>query len=239
MGTSDYGFTFNGHHSSEFGLKVLASKTATLPNKNKVTVRVPYSNGLLDLSGFYGDNSFGERTVTFPCQFQTGQINGESMYLKQTKIVNWLMSPVGKIKLTDDAMPGYYYLGEVQNAPTFTEGTVFCGVNIVFTCYPYRFRPIDNDDLWDSFNFELDDMAQEAKTDVGGNKTIKLFNLGDIPVKLLIKSSASFNISLNGNSYLIKFGDTNNEDIKLNPGTNKIDLFGSGHIEFNWVEEVI
>ena len=89
MSTSDYGFEFNGHHSSEFDMRVLNSKAVTFPVKNKTTVTVPYRNGVIDLSNVYGDSTFGERTVTFPCTIPYGYLNREELYTRWTQIVNW------------------------------------------------------------------------------------------------------------------------------------------------------
>lgn len=238
MQTSNYGFTFNGHHSSEFGLKIMDSKQVGFPSKNKVTVQVPYASGLLDLSNVYDNVSYSERTVTFPCRLGIGTNQAGRMYAAISRIVNWLTNTAGKVKLTDDAMGRYYYMAEVQEAPVLTESSVFCTLNIVFTCYPYRFRDINHDDLWDPFDFE-NDIAQICHFDIENNLTVGLFNQSTAPVKLLIKCDSDFKIKLNGQGFNIKSGSTDDDSIVLNTGLNQIICIGTGHIEFNWTEEMI
>ncbi|MFS1134951.1 hypothetical protein [Enterococcus hirae] len=43
-----------------------------------------------------------------------------------------------KTKLIDDVMPDYYYLAEVQEAPTFEEAVRFGTLTVKFQCYPFR-----------------------------------------------------------------------------------------------------
>ena len=238
MSTSSYGFTFNGHHSSEFGLNVLANKAMTLPSKNKITVSVPYSSKVLDLSDIYGANVLGERTITFPCRVNIGYLHREELYTRWTEILDWLMSPTGKIKLIDDTMPDFYYLGEVQTAPTITENTTFADFSIVFQCDAYRYRHIDGSDLWDPFRFDLD-IAQKTAFDVKGQGQAFLISQSLSNVQLNVTATAPFTLSLNNESFQIPAGITKNPDIVIQRGQNNIIMLGTGNISFDWYEGVI
>lgn len=237
MSTSDYGFTYNGHHSSEFGLKVLSSKAMSLPTKNKVTVTVPYAQGVIDLSNVYGNNTFGERTITFPCTIPYGFIDREDLYVCWTSIVNWLMSPPTKSKLEDDAMQPYYYLGEVQTAPTLAESSTYSTFTIVFQCDPLRYHPFLGD-LWDPFNFEMD-YAQESGFEVSGSKKITLYNIGAANINLVVTTTSDIVLLVNGERFSIPAGTTDNADLQLEPGANSIQIQGSSDVSFSWVDEVI
>ncbi|WP_258080066.1 hypothetical protein [Enterococcus mundtii] len=61
-----YGITFNGKHSTDFGLDVLDEKEFELPEKEKILVDLPHSNLVYDFSEVYGDQNYLERTITFP-----------------------------------------------------------------------------------------------------------------------------------------------------------------------------
>ena len=236
--STKYGFTFNGHHTSDFGLRVLSSKSMTLPAKNKVTVQLPYADGLLDLSDVYGTNNFGERTITFPCKIPVGYNDRDELYLAWTKIVNWLMSPAGKIKLEDDVMPDFYYLGEVQQAPQIQEFSVYSYITIVFQCYPYRFHHANTTDEWDPFRFDLD-VAQYTKFDVKRSDDVLLINNGNVAVPLTLETNAPFKVAIGGEVFSVAKGITNSDEILIQPGENNITLIGTGHVSFDWYEEVI
>ena len=238
MSTSkEYGFTFNGHHSSEFGLKVLNTKSMVLPAKTKTTVQVPYQNGLLDLSDLYGSNTFGERTITFPCRLDIGYNDRDRLYNTWTRIVNWLMSPTGKRELDDDVQSDFFYKAEVQTAPTISEMSSFCYLTIEFQAYPYRFRE-RADDLWDPFNFDWD-VAQRTTIDVNGVSYLNLINNGETAVTLMIDADSDVALNLNGEAYSVAKGSTNNDEIMLNPGENSLMITGNAHVTFDWFEEVI
>lgn len=239
MSTSDYGFEFNGHHSSEFDMRVLNNKAVTYPTKNKVTVSVPYRNGVIDLSDVYGDSTFGERTITFPCVIPYGYANSEELYTRWTQIVNWLMSTPTKAMLRDDVMASYYYLGEVQAAPTLTEGSVKSTFTVVFQCDPFRYHPANND-IWDTFDFELD-YAQETGFKVSGNKRqVLLFNIGVSDTNLAITTTNDVKVKINDGPFrTVKVGTLDSPETKLVPGKNTIEVSGNAEVEFSWVDEVI
>lgn len=238
MSTSrDYGFTFNGHHSTDFGLRVLDSRVIGEPAKNKVTVQVPYANGLLDLSGVYGTNSFSERELTFPCEFRFGSDEPQRTSIQITQLMRWLTSPVGKIKLVDDAQPDYYYMAEVEQAPAFQEDTVLTDFTVVFTCYPYRFHERSSD-LWDPFCFDLD-VAQKTAIDLDGIDYVKLINNGETTVTLRIDCDSSFSLVINDETFSVPSGQSASDEIVLDPGENSLSLFGKAHVSFDWFEEVI
>ena len=238
MSTSkNYGFTFNGHHSSEFGLKVLNTKSMVLPAKTKTTVQVPYQNGLLDLSDLYGSNTFGERTITFPCRLDIGYNDWDRLYNTWTRIVNWLMSPTGKRELDDDVQSDFLYKAEVQTAPTISEISSFCYLTIEFQAYPYRFHE-RADDLWDPFNFDWD-VAQRTTIDVNGVSYLNLINNGETAVTLMIETDGELTLTLNGDTFSVAQGSTNNDEIMLNPGENSLMITGNARVTFDWFEEVI
>lgn len=238
ISSDDYGFTFNGHHSSEFGLKVMSDKVLTLPSKNKVTVQLPYANGLVDLSDIYGNNSYSERTLTIPCRLYSGTNDAEATQSAFHAIASWLMSSQTKIKLVDDADPYHFYLAEVEMAPTITESSVFSTITIVFQCYPFLFHPNEYNKMWDTFDL-TNGVMQQTEYEVNGSDTISLLNVGEAPVNLVCDSNSDFVLTINGVVCPIKAGKTDSMDVQLQPGKNIIEVKGTGKLTVDWVEEVI
>ena len=238
MATSKYGFTFNGHHSSEFGLTVLNTKAMTLPSKNKVTVQLPYAQGVIDLSDIYGNNSYGERSITFNCKIPVGYNDSNVLYEMWTEVMRWLMEPKTKTVLKDDTMPEYYYLGEVQTAPTLAESSVFSTFSIVFQCFPFRFHPNEYNEVWDTFDL-TNGVMQPTEYEIQGSETITLINVGEAPINLICNASSDFELNIDGVICAIEAGMTDNMDVQLQPGVNNIKITGTGTLTFDWTEEVI
>lgn len=161
-----YGIWFNGHHSSEFGITVAKGKKIGFPRKKKVIVPVPHTNEIYDFSGITGKQAYEEREIVFPFNVHDKSMwTKERMYITWTKLVNWLMEPNTKVPLYDDVMKGYCYLAEVQKAPNFDEMTYRGILEITFKCYPFRIaRLAEGNDIWDTFNFELDVFQEVVAT---------------------------------------------------------------------------
>lgn len=161
-----YGIWFNGHHSSEFGLTVGEGKKIGFPKKKKVVVGIPHSNKNYDFSSVIGKQSYEERELVIPFNIHdTSMWTKERMYVMVTRVTNWLMGTNKKTPLYDDVMKDYYYLAEVQDAPDFDEMTRHGVLEITFKCYPFRIaRLAEGNDIWDTFNFELDVFQEVVAT---------------------------------------------------------------------------
>lgn len=179
MVEDNYGIWFNGHHSSEFGLRVVEGKRISFPTKQKALVPIPYSSTVYDYTSVVGTQAYGERTFVIPFNIEGSDQEKESMYVKWTSIVNWLTSTVKKTPLYDDIMKDYYYMAEVINAPDFEEFRLRGVLTVEFTCYPFRIAKLaEGNDLWNPFNFELD-VAQRVDFDVL-RTTFKPMSLGSL-----------------------------------------------------------
>lgn len=178
MAEDNYGIWFNGHHSSEFGLRVVEGKRISFPTKQKALVPIPYSSTVYDYTSVVGTQAYGERTFVIPFNIEGSDQKKESMYVKWTSIVNWLTSTIKKTPLYDDIMKDYYYMAEVINAPDFEEFRLRGVLTIEFTCYPFRISKLrEGNDIWDTFNFELD-VAQTTTFEVKRNGVYKSIPIG-------------------------------------------------------------
>ncbi|WP_127849486.1 phage tail domain-containing protein [Lacticaseibacillus hulanensis] len=238
---TSYGVTFNGKHSSTFGAYVADTKIVGMPAKNKVTVLPPGSNRVIDLSALYGQ-TYAERTLqmTFVLT-DTDTWTKEVMYRGWTKLINWLMGPVGKVPLIDDIMSDYYYLAEVQEAPSLAEAMASGQLTVTFTCYPFRIkRTAEFDDIWDTFDFD-DDIAQITKYVIGTNGQGTLINTGLAEVPLTIECTKALTLTLNEEDYSLDQGSNTGTELVLVPGDNQISISGDAGATatFEWHREVI
>jgi len=239
MSTSNkpYGFTFNGKHSSEFGIRILDTKQMTLPQKRKSLIQLPYSSKQIDLSNVYGENIFDERTITFPCKIPYGREEPSELYDMVTEITHWLYQPVGRVLLRDDAMPNYAFMGEVQTAPTLEENYNFSKLTITFQCEAYRLKQ-RFDDIWDPFSFDLD-AAQETEFNVKEFENLMLINTGDREAELSVNCENPVDLILNDQRHHLHGGVNTSDELILPKGESLITIVGNGKVSFDWTEEVI
>lgn len=234
---ADYGIRFNGHHSSEFGLRILQGKQIGFPTKIKSLVSIPHSSNEYDFSSVVGVQAYSDRTVSIP--FHIKKMDKESLYNEWTKIVNWLMGTDSKTPLYDDLMDEYYYMAEVREAPEFNELLTRGTLTVNFTCYPFRISKLrEGNDIWDTFNFELD-VAQPTSFNISGSETVKLINNGTNGIYPSIEADSTFTITVNGNVYEFGNGSTEAKTLILKPGNNQIEIEGNGNIAFEFYKEVI
>src|SRR5690625_4098432 len=119
-----YGIEFNGKHSyKDMGITLGIERNIGYPEKEKIKVKVPFSNVEYDFSELYGDQTYTPRTLTYTLNVLDMHLvnTTERINIIETKLTNWLMNTNGKQKLYDDSMPGYYYLAEVEGGLDFDE----------------------------------------------------------------------------------------------------------------------
>lgn len=234
---SSYGIEFNGQRSDTLGLRVINPKEIGFPSKNKVVQSIPFSSNIVDLSDMFGGQSYGERTIKFT--FLLVKNDKDDLYTQWTKTVNWLMGTRGKMKLKDDVMSEYYYLGEAQEAPTWDEYVHHGKFTVEFTCYPFRIHELpEGNDVWDTFNFELD-VAQMTHYTINSKRKITLFNTGQMDVNPQIIATDSFTLITPDKKYEVPAGVTDSPEFILPIGPTQMDVIGNGDITFNWHKELI
>lgn len=236
-----YGIKFNGKHSHrDFGVTI-SEKDIGYPDKEKIKVKVPFSNVEYDFSNLYGDQTYTTRplTYTFNVIEKHRNMNTVQVNTLETKLSNWLMATVGKQKLYDDSVPGYYYLAEVEGGLDFNELWNHGTLTVEFTAYPFMIAELhEGNDLWDPFNFELD-VAQITDFKVNGSLNVTLYNVGTPSVTPAIEASTPMDIIKDGITYKIPNGKSKSDDFVLSPGDNKLTIKGNGTIKFTFYKELI
>jgi hypothetical protein len=232
-----FGITFNGKHSyNDFGLRVI-DKTIGNPSKIKVKERIPFSNQIYDFSQIYGGQEYEERQLTYV--FDLKDYDKKMLAIRKTEILNWLMGPIGKTKLVDDYIEGYYFLAEVEEAPDFDEMRFRGTLTVNFTAYPFQIAELhEGNDIWDTFNFLLD-VAQITDFTVNGSLFAKIINPGVSVLVPTIISNAQMSIIKEGSTFLVPPGTSKSPDFCLYPGENPMTIQGKGTISFKSYKELI
>jgi len=236
-----YGFRFNGKHTfDDFGITI-AEKDIGYPEKEKIKVKVPFSNVEYDFSEIYGDQTYTERPISFTLNVLDKHVLNDTQRINaiETSLANWLMNSSGKQGLYDDAIPGYYYLAEVESGMSFDELWNYGTLTVKFTAYPFMISELqEGNDLWDTFNFELD-VFQVTEFNVNGTLDVILYNVGTPGLSPKIEASASMEIIKDGITYNVPSGTTESEDFRLKSGENHLTVNGNGTIKFTFFKELI
>lgn len=239
-----YGITFDGQHSlKDLGVTMAPGKQIGRPSKNKVKISPPFSNQEYDFSKLYGSQTYSNRTLTYHFNILDKTLDKvervRRMQITSIKIQNWLMKPVGKSILIDDAITGYHFLAEVEASIGFNEDFAKGELTVTFDAYPFMIRNLpEGNDIWDEFNFELD-VAQITKFDISGSRQITLYNVGQTDYRPKIIVSSQMQIQFVGNTFTVPAGESESYDFILPPGENHLTITGNGTIEFVYHQEVI
>src|SRR5690625_2931754 len=234
------GIIFDEKHSyRDFGL-TLASRHIGNPSKIKRKERVPFSNIEYDFSGIYGGQEYEQRQLTYV--FNVVDIYNQSKFAFSSlkiAVLNWLMSPSKQTKLYDDAIPGYYFLAEVENGPDIEEYEFDGPLTVEFTAYPFKISELhEGNDLWDPFNFLLD-YAQVTEFTVNGTKEVTLYNPGASVIHPKIIASNAMEIIKGNTTFNVPAGESQSHNFILHQGENKMTINGNGTIEFLFYKELI
>ncbi|MCE4052029.1 phage tail protein [Bacillus sp. Au-Bac7] len=232
------GIEFDGKHSyKDFGLTI-SNPDKGNPSKIKNTEKVPFSNTEYDFSVLYGGNQeYEERTLTYTFNLAYRE-KAEYFYVYEADVLRWLMTPNEREILKDDRIPGYYFMAEVitgANEFQFVGGSL----TVNFKAYPFMISELEEGhDIWDDFNFLLD-YSQPTSFKLRSFKEEILFNPGVSSVYPKITATADMKIVKGTTTYNVKAGTTQSYDFFLTPGENRVKIYGSGTISFEYYKELI
>ena len=229
------GITFNEKHSiKDFALYV-ENLDISPPSKKKIKETIPFMQGCYDFSLLYGTNTFDERVLSYT--FKIIAENPMMLNVIKTQVNNWLLG-CGQCQLYDDAIPGYYFLAECTRIAE-KDDRYETTLDITFTTYPFKIgETYEGNNLWDSFNFELD-VLQDTKFTVNGTSSVSIYNPSVIDIEPEIIASSQFEITLDNKKYVVEAGTSKDYRFKFKKGNNNITLKGNGTIEFKFRKEVL
>ena len=235
------GFTFNGHHSSEFDI-LLESYTVGTPTKKKITVDVPYRNGSVDFSLVNtGDNVFGDRTLTL--KINVVMKNIPDLQVKYNSILQWLIDTQGRQDLIFDDTKGYKFRAEVIDNIDYQQFFTAGSFTVPMIADPFRYGTSGegSEKLWDLFNFN-DDVMQDTvyTTNMAGFVNVMVYNSGKT-VTPSFKVTDGDDITITVGSYTTPVIPNGTEytdyNIKLTNKENYFTINGHGTAQVKFIKE--
>lgn len=234
IGRPKEGFRLGKFHTTDYKMW-LVERDAPTPSEKEILDSVPFMQGEYDFSTILGERVFDNRTISYT--FEIMKRDYTSRKSVQTGIENWLMRG-GITALYDDHARDYYYMVKCISVDT-VDSYGGLRVNAVFSGYPFKINVLaEGNDIWDSFNFELD-IAQTTAFNVNGEANVTLYNVGVPSLPPTIIASSAFTIIKGSQTFMVNPGETNSPLFRLVPGENRLILRGNGRIEFKFFKELI
>ena len=229
------GIVKGGKHSyDDFGLTMRDATTET-KKKNKTLVKIPFMNGSYDFSSLYGGQTYEEEARTY--EFNLIAKDKYDLEIQKIRISDWLLDGE-QVEIYDDLLVGYHRLAECVDL-SFEENHNYAKVIANFRTYPFKIRnEYEGDDVWDTFNFELD-VAQDVKFTVESFKREVLINNGSNVVTPVVVCSAPMTVTLNNKTFKFPEGESKDYRFRLKKGDNPLKIEGNGTIEFKFRKEVL
>lgn len=229
------GFSFNNKHSlNDFGFYTEEIKIGS-PSKTKITDTVPYMNSQYDFStvGSGGDIIYGTRPISVKLALLC--YTREQLYTIYSQALEWLVD-VGQSQLIFDFIPGFYFLAEVQEAPSWDEFVDNGELTINFVAEPFKVSTsYMGEDVWDDINFLTDYMQDSNEFNINGSTTVTMYNNGRLKAPVINCSSAMV-VTFNNQTYNLSQGDNKLWGLKLQNGKNDLAFSGNGTVKilFRW-----
>ena len=232
------GIRFNGYHSyTDKGLTIAkGGREIGYPSKEKKKVKPPFSNYEIDFSRLYGAETYSTRQLSY--SFNLMEISKVNLSYLVTDITNWIMNSNGKQPLFDDGIPGYYFLAEAESEPSFKENTSDGILTIEFVAQPFRIKTAtEGSPFWDDYT--ILDRYQETSFDIGGSKTVVIYNDGTPDAVPIVIASSQMTVLLNGSTFTVPTGTSSSVGLYLSTGSNTLLITGTGSIEISFHKELI
>lgn len=217
------GVTFGDKHSfDDFGI-YLTSKTINPPEPQTNTISVPLRDGSIDLTeSLTNDVKYNDRKIdmTFSVVHPMEQWSD-----KVSEIENYLHGKRMKVVFDDDA--NFYYIGRLKVNEWSSQKSIG---KLVIECVadPYKYD-IQDDWLWDPFDFENGYISESENIPVSGNTTIVIVGKRKKTYPTITASSA-MTVAYNGATYNLTEGINKLYDMILDEGENTLTFSGSGSV---------
>lgn len=208
------GVSFDTWHSLRDFSLILQSKEIEAPKVKTSTVTVEGMDGELDLTDFFGEPKYENRTITLT--FHVYNVHFDDFDALFSKIQNALHGKRMKIVFDSDA--SFYWMGRVTVDKWKTDKIVGT-ITIEIDAEPYKYKKY----------------ATVISETINGEREFILTNLRK-SVMPHFKSDAEMQIVFGGSTYSIGAGDYTLENVLFTEGKNVITVKGTGNISIEYQE---
>lgn len=194
-------------------------------------VEIPGGDGILDLTtAMTGKPMFSNRTGSWEFYVENGFKGWTALY---SEIMAYLHGQQLRAVLDDDTM--YYYEGRFA-VNQWRSDPAQSKIIIDYNVAPYKkYVNIDEDWLWDPFNFETGVIRYYKNLPVSG--TLNIVVIGDIMdvVPTITSTVDGMKVTFNGTTYTLRRGSQIIEGIVIQEGDNPFTFTGRGTVSIQFV----
>ena len=224
---TNYGVTFNGHHSyTYYHLLPTSAPTIAPPEVKTFYVEVPGADGSLDLTEVLtGYPTYGDRKGSFEFLINAPRAEWYTIY---NQIVHDLNGKQADVILDEDYE--YFYKGRLTvAAPNFGKHKGVVKVTGVFASERYVNNAYSgNDWLWNPFDFENGIAREYYQMPIMGVKTIHLISSDLTTCPKFTLHSGYIEMWIGEKHYVLREGDNIFLDVLLQQNTT-LDVVLSGN----------
>lgn len=130
------GFYVNGAHSYGTHKLRCLKREISEPKKDEYLERVPYSNIVYDFGGLYGEQTYGERQLSYTFEFLC--FNRKKAQSKLMNIKQWLHW-TGSETFYDDLLPDYHFKAR-EPSMSWSENHGIYTISVTFPAAPEMWR---------------------------------------------------------------------------------------------------
>lgn len=208
------GVKFGNYHSYDDFQLILSSKTIGTPSPKTESIDIPGGDGVLDLTEFFGEVKYSNRTLSFDFSVIVPQAEFMDVF---AKVQNALHGQKMQIVLDDD--PQWMYTGRI-NVSEWKAQRSIGEITIDCDCEPYKER------LGDTVIFQMVEGTEETVVLPNGRK----------PVVPIIDITGNIDLTFGANFWALTEGRYELPAVRLVNGDNTVLLSGTGTATFTYRE---
>lgn len=192
---------------------IRTSKTIGEAAPKTKTVEIEGADGTLDLTDYFGELYYQNRTLSFEFSLIEPISEFERIY---SEVKNALNGRKMKITLSEDS--DFYYVGRVSVSDWKADGRIG-SITVDCDCEPYKYRK---------------NVTKKTVT-VNGTKTVMFQNLNKL-VMPEFELSAAMQIKFGDSTYSANKGKWSDSRLKFKQGSNKVVFTGNGTVTVSYQE---
>lgn len=199
-------------------------------------IEIPGGDGSLDLTrSLAGRATYKNRIGSWNFYVENGFREWADLY---SEIMLYLHGQQMRAILEDD--PNYYYEG-LFSVNSWKSDAQRSTIVIDYNVHPYKrfVRSIDEEWLWDPFNFETDLIPNYTNIPINGSYNVAIIGGAMPTIPIIIASAAGMSVVFNDQEYTLTKGFNDIHEIVIQNGENLLVFKGVGtvtiQVERGWL----